>query len=42
MNHGKNGEDLRQIFCQPDSRVHAVAEFRNDLVSVVEDFAKVN
>ena len=42
MNHAKTGGDLRQIFGQPDSRVHAVSEFGNDLVSVVEDFAKAN
>jgi len=42
MNHAKTGGDLRQIFGETDSRVHAVAEFGNDLVSVVEDFAKAN
>jgi hypothetical protein len=35
-------ECLRQIFCQPDSRVHAVAEFGYDLIFGVEVFAKLN
>lgn len=36
------GEDSHHVFSKPDSRVHAVAEFGNDLVSVVEEFPKVN
>lgn len=42
INHVKTGEDLRQIFGQPESKIHAVAEFGNDLVFVVEVFAKMN